>query len=198
MPLVPAVCDDCGGVWVPRAMSISNSTNIAIRNFAVSPCPYCAGKGHLPDGLYNATADTLRIVATSDTESLARLRRVLEAAQASHASTEEVASAITAETPEFGALAEILRKLRGVPIITWIMLLLAVVAVVQAEGADRRLDAIESKVDRVLQSVQLPAAAPQPNPLATSANSADVVPKVGRNEPCPCGSGKKYKRCHGR
>lgn len=23
------------------------------------------------------------------------------------------------------------------------------------------------------------------------------VPKVGRNEPCPCGSGKKYKRCHG-
>ncbi|MDP7743907.1 MAG: SEC-C metal-binding domain-containing protein, partial [Lentisphaeria bacterium] len=24
------------------------------------------------------------------------------------------------------------------------------------------------------------------------------TPKVGRNEPCPCGSGKKYKRCHGR
>jgi SEC-C motif-containing protein len=24
------------------------------------------------------------------------------------------------------------------------------------------------------------------------------APKVGRNEPCPCGSGKKYKHCHGR
>ena len=24
------------------------------------------------------------------------------------------------------------------------------------------------------------------------------VPKVGRNEPCPCGSGKKYKNCCGR
>ncbi len=23
-------------------------------------------------------------------------------------------------------------------------------------------------------------------------------PKVGRNQPCPCGSGKKYKQCHGR
>jgi preprotein translocase subunit SecA len=22
--------------------------------------------------------------------------------------------------------------------------------------------------------------------------------KIGRNEPCPCGSGKKYKQCHGR
>jgi preprotein translocase subunit SecA len=24
-----------------------------------------------------------------------------------------------------------------------------------------------------------------------------VERKVGRNEPCPCGSGKKYKNCHG-
>ena len=23
------------------------------------------------------------------------------------------------------------------------------------------------------------------------------APKVGRNDPCPCGSGKKYKQCHG-
>ncbi|MFM8179292.1 MAG: SEC-C metal-binding domain-containing protein, partial [Candidatus Kapaibacterium sp.] len=23
-------------------------------------------------------------------------------------------------------------------------------------------------------------------------------PKVGRNDPCPCGSGKKFKQCHGR
>jgi preprotein translocase subunit SecA len=23
------------------------------------------------------------------------------------------------------------------------------------------------------------------------------IPKVGRNEPCPCGSGRKYKHCHG-
>lgn len=22
-------------------------------------------------------------------------------------------------------------------------------------------------------------------------------PKIGRNDPCPCGSGKKYKKCHG-
>jgi len=28
--------------------------------------------------------------------------------------------------------------------------------------------------------------------------AAGKVPKVGRNDPCPCGSGKKYKMCHGR
>ncbi len=26
----------------------------------------------------------------------------------------------------------------------------------------------------------------------------NAVPKVGRNDPCPCGSGKKYKQCHGK
>ena len=25
-----------------------------------------------------------------------------------------------------------------------------------------------------------------------------ITPKVGRNDPCPCGSGKKYKHCCGR
>ncbi len=29
-------------------------------------------------------------------------------------------------------------------------------------------------------------------------SSGGIFPKVGRNEPCPCGSGKKYKKCHGR
>jgi preprotein translocase subunit SecA len=33
---------------------------------------------------------------------------------------------------------------------------------------------------------------------ATSANRASASGKIGRNDPCYCGSGKKYKQCHGR
>jgi preprotein translocase subunit SecA len=46
-----------------------------------------------------------------------------------------------------------------------------------------------------------PAASPLPT--RTGGDDADVKtvrrdePKVGRNDPCPCGSGKKYKKCHG-
>ena len=36
---------------------------------------------------------------------------------------------------------------------------------------------------------------PPPGPRGTPVQQAG--PKVGRNEPCPCGSGKKYKKCHG-
>jgi preprotein translocase subunit SecA len=38
---------------------------------------------------------------------------------------------------------------------------------------------------------QSPRQAERPGPAATQ------EPKVGRNDPCPCGSGKKYKKCHG-
>jgi preprotein translocase subunit SecA len=33
----------------------------------------------------------------------------------------------------------------------------------------------------------------------SSARNKQVInnDKVGRNDPCPCGSGKKYKKCHG-
>lgn len=34
-------------------------------------------------------------------------------------------------------------------------------------------------------------------PLATITPIVRSEPKVGRNDPCPCGSGKKYKHCHG-
>ncbi len=37
-----------------------------------------------------------------------------------------------------------------------------------------------------------PAAAAAPKPASKFVND-----KVGRNDPCPCGSGKKYKKCHG-
>jgi preprotein translocase subunit SecA len=41
-----------------------------------------------------------------------------------------------------------------------------------------------------------PSAAPAANAMVQPVRRK--FPKVGRNEPCPCGSGKKYKQCHGK
>jgi preprotein translocase subunit SecA len=38
---------------------------------------------------------------------------------------------------------------------------------------------------------------PQARGGAPAAASGAPLPRVGRNDPCPCGSGKKYKKCHG-
>jgi len=50
---------------------------------------------------------------------------------------------------------------------------------------------------------EAPAPAPSPMvravaPRPSSRQPVKSAKKVGRNEPCPCGSGKKYKHCHGR
>jgi preprotein translocase subunit SecA len=54
---------------------------------------------------------------------------------------------------------------------------------------------------------QAPAGGPPPQPGQAPAPAPAAPPpepfkregrKVGRNEPCPCGSGKKFKQCHGK
>ena len=37
-----------------------------------------------------------------------------------------------------------------------------------------------------------------PTPTAVKQQPVVAGPKIGRNDPCPCGSGKKYKNCHGK
>jgi len=51
---------------------------------------------------------------------------------------------------------------------------------------------------RPAQSAPAPAENPQPQSNQSGAKrNAAPSPRVGRNSPCPCGSGKKYKRCCG-
>ncbi|MGW3493337.1 DUF5926 family protein [Streptomyces sp. NPDC001020] len=45
---------------------------------------------------------------------------------------------------------------------------------------------------------QTKAKRPQPAPGARAAGTDGNVPVVGAREPCPCGSGRRYKACHGR
>ena len=42
-----------------------------------------------------------------------------------------------------------------------------------------------------------PEAAPEPEVQLPKITIRRDTPKVGRNDPCPCGSGKKFKNCHG-
>ncbi|MCZ4308657.1 preprotein translocase subunit SecA [Vibrio atlanticus] len=60
----------------------------------------------------------------------------------------------------------------------------------QAEQAARRAQAQHATAENQLVDDEADAASPQ--------TVVRDERKVGRNEPCPCGSGKKYKQCHGK
>lgn len=51
----------------------------------------------------------------------------------------------------------------------------------------------ERKKERELQAARMAGS----SNAATAVQQRVVGAKVGRNDPCPCGSGKKYKKCHG-
>jgi preprotein translocase subunit SecA len=57
-------------------------------------------------------------------------------------------------------------------------------------------EGIKSEVPLVLREVHDEARAITASPK--SVNQVSSIPKVGRNDPCLCGSGKKYKKCHGK
>jgi preprotein translocase subunit SecA len=65
---------------------------------------------------------------------------------------------------------------------------------VEAVEARRRQDTrMEYRHDEATSAGETPVAAPGPNETFVREGR-----KVGRNEPCPCGSGQKYKHCHGK
>jgi len=57
-------------------------------------------------------------------------------------------------------------------------------------GFAREMERRQQRQQQNLQYQTGPAQAEAPKPVRAGA-------KVGRNDPCPCGSGKKYKKCHG-
>ncbi len=56
----------------------------------------------------------------------------------------------------------------------------------------------ESDVEAVEEQTRKADEAPKSYTHESSGEQAEQYPRVGRNEPCPCGSGKKYKHCHGK
>lgn len=65
------------------------------------------------------------------------------------------------------------------------------------------LETVGADVTRVLMNVQIRQ--PEPEEVAAAQQEAQALPQeedpfahVGRNDPCPCGSGKKFKDCHGK
>ncbi len=73
----------------------------------------------------------------------------------------------------------------------------------QAESAvraaqTREMRTNEEQIEKVMSGNRAPVGSVTRSTFAASSQPAKSTPKVGRNEPCPCGSGKKYKKCCGR
>ena len=77
----------------------------------------------------------------------------------------------------------------------------ALPAPVVDEGAQRRAEQLLARERSKLEDHLMNARASHGDesvPAEARAEKGEDGKKVGRNDPCPCGSGKKYKNCHGK
>ncbi len=76
---------------------------------------------------------------------------------------------------------------------------LMTVRIQSTEQLEQAADAMESKAEHIANvTYTAPTETGGVETRLDTSTQVAAVPRVGRNEPCPCGSGKKYKHCHGK
>jgi len=68
----------------------------------------------------------------------------------------------------------------------------------EIDELERRQQEALQQQELEMQHAQVASATAEPEVEESEQTFVRQQPKVGRNEPCPCGSGKKYKQCHGK
>ncbi len=75
---------------------------------------------------------------------------------------------------------------------------LMTVKVQSGEQLEQAAEDLEGRAERISNvTYTAPTETGEVETIADAATATAPVPRVGRNDPCPCGSGKKYKNCHG-
>jgi hypothetical protein len=221
---IPALCGGCRRLF-PTPLMLGPGGSVAFENCAAGPCPFCGANGVIPSGMYTFTDSVVELVATNALQraQLERLRTIFEDARQAAAATpvaETVSGLerrIAEEVPEARPLLPALEAFFKANANTLAVLGVLITIIGTVAGVAGAMFAYPAW--RASQADTPPAQAPAAQkppvpeddpPLTTrsvfrainEAASSRTPParraatKVGRNDPCPCGSGKKKKKCH--
>jgi SEC-C motif len=193
---IPAVCESCGTLFVSHN-AVGGKGTTAGDGERVGPCPTCGARwGRVIDGPHELAEDLAGYLGSPDlgTEVLGELQKVIGRVRAGTAEPEVAAEEIRHRLPQVAGVAWLLSA-RGETLTAWLALLDSILAllVVPGEGVEPAPISPE-QIDQVVRDVE----GPESEDVASSAPGPAVSTKVARNAPCPCGSGDKYKHCHGR
>jgi SEC-C motif-containing protein len=195
----PAVCDICGTIF-PSPFNIL-AENVGLFNIGVGPCPKCGGEGSVPDGIYSFIDNTILLLSdrTRTKSELQKLADILTDARKKQATTQELSEKIQKELPELSSLKDILPKTRT-ELYAFIAIILTIITILVTSWSRDHEPKIEiNQVVNVLyenqDSVKQPSDSLKNDIKIENEAKTKKQGKIGRNQPCPCGSGKKYKKC---
>lgn len=209
MALVPVICDNCGASFLaPNIIGgdVGATAQIIFSgNNRVGPCPSCGEMGRIPNGTYNLVGDALTFLQGPDksVQELTEFAKVLQDALGRGESDDEIVEMIRRETPEFSSLITNFRSFlaskEGQGLAQWLAVLLAAVLLVIELKTSGSTESVgpEQVFNYTENNYYIIQQAPATEQVPTVEKQPRRVEKTGRNDPCPCGSGKKYKKCHG-
>lgn len=195
MRQIPAKCGNCGYLF-PSGYGVDpgvTGVEVSMKGWesapVSTPCPMCGRRrGRVLAGEFEFVKDTMKFLSgpESTVKELERLVAFLREAQERGASADEILTTVDAEEP---TLSPIIRKLLAdrparMELAAWLSILIAILTALWTNSRE------EPEPSQVIYNTNNYNVTVQTPP-------ADRVGKVGRNAPCPCGSGKKFKKCHG-
>ncbi len=189
---VPAICSTCGNVFFAPNL-IGGSGKVIFQNSRLGPCPVCGGTGDIIDGVYDAATNTAKLIVTSvkNVHQLNKFKEILLGAQKNKLSSKQINSQVKKEIPELQSLSDWLPKTR-IDLYSFIGIILTLITLLSSTAIDffnAKENISEEQVKELIKKSIQKQKPIHKSPPITKKN------KVGRNQPCPCGSGKKYKKC---
>lgn len=203
MARLPAICDQCGTTFPSGVEMAGGCHNNLFTGFKAGPCPKCGGAGSIPDGIYGVLDGLIQFAHAGEfpQRRLEMLGDIAIAAQKGGWSADQFKDEAEKRAPGAAKLLSWLPTNKA----EWmaaIGLVLAALQLLQSGSGYTLKDLIQADTQQASAVTAARAAAAsqsrihQPQPAARPA--ARRAHKIGRNDPCPCGSGTKYKRCHGK
>jgi len=195
MPRVPAICQNCKTLHL-SGLNIEGRDNTLIN--CSSSCPRCGTESIILDGVYSAIDGALQaLVGEQSIELLKQLRDTLEQAKQQALEPEEVRHRIGEASPELKKFGDCLPKTRS-ELYVFILVLIGLLNLLIETGKSVfSKQEVSNYYDITINNV----CEVSENSVTTDSlqEMEDVVDrKPGRNDPCSCGSGKKFKKCCGK
>ena len=196
MATIPAVCESCGELFVSHNAPGGKATAAAVGD-RVGPCPTCGARwGRVIDGTHELADDLARYLGGADIgpEALRSVQSLLEGVRDGTVEPDAAADDIRGQIPDAAGIAWLVSA-PGPTQGTWLALLVAIIALlVERGGDDPGAPLSAEQIEQVVRDIE----GGEPDDESAEPPRPAVSAKVARNGPCPCGSGDKYKRCHGR
>ncbi|WP_079525697.1 SEC-C metal-binding domain-containing protein [Halobacillus hunanensis] len=194
---IPGVCDSCS-YFFRSGIGGSGNSILHLEGNIVGPCPKCGSMGHIPDGVYRLTTDAIEILSATDKsiEELRLFANILRNFREERIDIQGLKEETEKNAPNLLSVLELIlpknRNEKRENLFFSVQMIIATITLLVSMQTQKNDPdpAVNIEGDQIINQFYIEEE--QYNKLQLIKSE-----KIPRNSPCYCGSGLKFKKCHG-